>query len=209
MDCRPPASSVQGILQARILEWVAISSSRGSSWPRDWMHVFRLLRLQHWQVGFLPLSSWEAPRVDEHHSIHRRPEQNNKMDEGRIYSLCLTELGWSPGRGNGNPLQYSCLENSVDGGVWWATVHEVAKSQAQPSANSKIKTARNLSTLKVFPSIQTSGQVIWKLGKNEKNFLKTDSELFLFIVDFSFSICASKRISIFLPDGLKGKERVS
>ena len=35
MDCSPPGSSVHGISQARILEWVAISSSRGSSWPRD------------------------------------------------------------------------------------------------------------------------------------------------------------------------------
>ena len=35
MDCTPPGFSVDGILQARILEWVAISSSRGSSWPRD------------------------------------------------------------------------------------------------------------------------------------------------------------------------------
>ena len=35
MDCRPPGSSVHGISQARILEWVAISFSRGSSWPRD------------------------------------------------------------------------------------------------------------------------------------------------------------------------------
>ena len=32
-------------------------------------------------------------------------------------------LGRSPGEGNGNPLQYSCLENSMDGGAWWATVH--------------------------------------------------------------------------------------
>ena len=37
--------------------------------------------------------------------------------------------GRSPGEGNGNPLQYSCLENSMDRGVWWATVHRVAKSQ--------------------------------------------------------------------------------
>ena len=37
--------------------------------------------------------------------------------------------GRSPGEGNGNPLQYSCLENPMDGGAWWATVHEVAKSQ--------------------------------------------------------------------------------
>ena len=39
-------------------------------------------------------------------------------------------LGISPGEGNGNPLQYSCLENPMDGGAWWATVHGVTKSQA-------------------------------------------------------------------------------
>ena len=37
--------------------------------------------------------------------------------------------GRSPGEGNGNPLQYSCLENPMDGGAWWASVHGVAKSQ--------------------------------------------------------------------------------
>ena len=36
---------------------------------------------------------------------------------------------WIPGEGNGNPLQYSCLENPMDGGAWWATVHGVAKSR--------------------------------------------------------------------------------
>ena len=39
----------------------------------------------------------------------------------------------SPGEGNGNPLQYSCLENPKDGGAWWATVHRVAKSQTRLS----------------------------------------------------------------------------
>ena len=39
--------------------------------------------------------------------------------------------GSSPGEGNGNPLQYSCLENPMDRGAWWATVHGVAKSQAR------------------------------------------------------------------------------
>ena len=38
-------------------------------------------------------------------------------------------LGRSPGVGNGNPPQYSCLENSVDRGAWWATVHGVTKSR--------------------------------------------------------------------------------
>ena len=41
-DYSPPGSSIHGILQARILEWVAISFSRGSSWPRDWTQVSRI-----------------------------------------------------------------------------------------------------------------------------------------------------------------------
>ena len=42
-------------------------------------------------------------------------------------------LGRSPGKGNGNPLQYSCLENPTDRGAWRATVHGVAKSRTQLS----------------------------------------------------------------------------
>ena len=48
------------------------------------------------------------------------------MRETQLRSL---GSGRSPGEGNGNPLQYSCLENSMDGGAWWATVHGVAKNQ--------------------------------------------------------------------------------
>ena len=48
----------------------------------------------------------------------------NAGDGGSIPGLVR-----SPGKGNGNPLQYSCLENSMDKGVWWATVHGVTKSQ--------------------------------------------------------------------------------
>ena len=58
MDCSPPGSSVHGILQARILEWVAMPFFRGSSWPRDWTHVyciscFSRQILYHWDT-------WEA-----------------------------------------------------------------------------------------------------------------------------------------------------
>ena len=42
----------------------------------------------------------------------------------------VPESGRSPGVGNGNPLQYSCLENLMDRGAWWAMVHGVAKSWA-------------------------------------------------------------------------------
>ena len=48
--------------------------------------------------------------------------------------LCLIPgLGRPPGEGNGYPLQYTCLENSKDRGVWWATVHGVTKSWTQLS----------------------------------------------------------------------------
>ena len=42
-------------------------------------------------------------------------------------------LGRSPGEGNGNPLQYYCLENPTDRGAWWATVRGVAKSRTRLS----------------------------------------------------------------------------
>ena len=52
-----------------------------------------------------------------------------------IYFLYLCRHLWSPlpGEGNGNPLQYSCLENPMDGGAWWAAVHGVVKSRTRLS----------------------------------------------------------------------------
>ena len=48
-------------------------------------------------------------------------------------------LGRSPGEGNGNPLQYSCLENPMERGAWWATVYGVAKSQTRLSKHTTTK----------------------------------------------------------------------
>ena len=55
VDCSPPGSSVHGVLQTRILEWVVISFCMGSSRPRDWTHVSCIGRhtLYHW-------ATWEA-----------------------------------------------------------------------------------------------------------------------------------------------------
>ena len=55
MDCSSPGCSVHGILQARILEWIIISFSRGSSWPRDWTQVSYVSctgrqALYHWRL---------------------------------------------------------------------------------------------------------------------------------------------------------------
>ena len=60
MDCSPPGSSVRGFLQARILEWVAFSSSRGSSWPRDqiWVSCLRGRFFTIWATREVHCSVW-------------------------------------------------------------------------------------------------------------------------------------------------------
>ena len=63
MDCSPRGSSVHGVLQARTLEWAAISSSRASSWPRDptlgsWVSCFGRRVLYHWRH----LGGWKWSR---------------------------------------------------------------------------------------------------------------------------------------------------
>ena len=76
--------------------------------------------------------------------------QHNVGDMGLIPGL-----GRSSGEGNGNPLQYSCLENPMDGGAWWVTVHGVTKSQTR---------------LRDFTHSLT--HIILKLLKEKKNPLK-------------------------------------
>ena len=58
MDCSLPGSSVHGILQARILEWVAIPFSRGSSWPRNRTHVSYVSCISRWVLHHW--ATWEA-----------------------------------------------------------------------------------------------------------------------------------------------------
>ena len=60
-----------------------------------------------------------------------QPGWNLAVNEGDPGSI--PGSGRSPGEGNDNTLQYSCLENSMDGGAWWATVHGVTKSRTQLS----------------------------------------------------------------------------
>ena len=58
MDCSPPGSSVHGILQARILEWVAMPSSKGSSWPRNRSHISYLSCIGRWVLYHW--ATWES-----------------------------------------------------------------------------------------------------------------------------------------------------
>ena len=51
-----------------------------------------------------------------------------------LHKKYLTVIQHIPGEGNGTPLQYSCLENPMDGGAWWAAIYGVAQSQTRLSA---------------------------------------------------------------------------
>ena len=91
MDCSPPGSSVQGILQARILEWVAISFSRGSSQPRDWTQVSciagRLYRLRQPGVIGLLISKncfW--------YNFYQRVVISYKFSEGQVFCLPISMI---------------------------------------------------------------------------------------------------------------------
>ena len=68
-----------------------------------------------------------------------QPAESNSMKSSICFAVFSSDLGLipgsgrSPGEGNGNPLQYSCLENPMEGGTWWATVHGVTKSRTRLS----------------------------------------------------------------------------
>ena len=66
----------------------------------------------------------------------------NAETTGDVSSIPGSER--SPGRGKGNPLQYSCLENPTDRGAWKVTVHRVTKSQTQESTHSASTTLSSL-----------------------------------------------------------------
>ena len=108
MDCSIPGSPVHGILQARILGWIATPSSRGSSCSRDQTRVSHVYLL--WQRSSILLGS------------DSKDFACNAGDLGSVPGL-----GRSPADGNGNPLLYSCLENSMDRKACWTTIHRVTK----------------------------------------------------------------------------------
>ena len=91
-------------------------------------------------------STWHWDEVRGAHARLEREEQRwgcaqgfpgDSVGKDSAYSAgepCLIPgLGRCSGEGNGNPLQYSGLENSTERGVWWATVHGVTKSRTRPS----------------------------------------------------------------------------
>ena len=91
--------------------------------------VYTVHGILHVRMGSLSLLQW----------IFLTQESNRGLLHCRwiLYQLsyqgslgCLIDLSILFGEGNGTPLQYSCLENPMDGGAWWAAIHEVAQSRA-------------------------------------------------------------------------------
>ena len=78
MDCSPPGSSIHGIFQARILEWVAISSLKGSFWSRDPTHVSYISR-----IGSEILYHWATQKP-----------LNKNMGKSDIVMASLTQIGF-------------------------------------------------------------------------------------------------------------------
>ena len=115
VDCSPPGSSVHGILQARILEWVATPSSRGSR-PRDWTHVSYIYL--HWQkqvpyhCGHLgsPFSTMQVEKS------FAQSELEQGLGRGSWWQGSGRESVFSPG----NTLSFSGLFTGPVGWFIWA-----------------------------------------------------------------------------------------
>ena len=103
----PPGSSDHGIFQVRTLEWVA---TRGSGKAQG-------------QRGEL-----DSGRASQVVLVVKNPSANT---EDLRYLCLIPGLEISLEEGNDNPLQYFCLDNPMDRGAWWVTVHRVAMSRTQ------------------------------------------------------------------------------
>ena len=136
MNCSPPGSSVHGILQARILEWVAIRSSRGSSWPRDWTHISWVSCI----VGklFTHWATWEASvqfsRSVVSDSLRPHGLQHARLlcrspTPGAYSNLCPLSHWCHPTISSSVVPLSSCLQFSQHEGLfqWVGSSHQVAK----------------------------------------------------------------------------------
>ena len=97
MDCSPPGSSVHGIFQARILEWVAISFSRGSSQPRDQTRVSRIVgrRFTIWATReALPYAKINSKWIKDLNVTHKTAKTLKRKQRKSFMTLDLPMVSW-------------------------------------------------------------------------------------------------------------------
>ena len=108
IDWSLPGSSVHGIVQARILEWGAISSSRGSSWPRDWTHVSclagRVFTAENESENHSAVS--DSLRPHGWYTPWNSPGQNAGMDSSLFLQGLFPTQGSNPGLPNCRRILY-------------------------------------------------------------------------------------------------------
>ena len=148
VDCSLPGSSVHGIFQARVLEWGAIAFSRRilewvaypffsrTSPPRNQMGLLHC----RWILD--SIINWAGYLISDSKGVRKIKNLRMSIVEKWLYISTLRAFSvalWykdlfnvtqlPKGEDNGNPLQYSCLENPMDGGAWWAAIHGVSKGR--------------------------------------------------------------------------------
>ena len=114
-----PSNEYSGLISFR-KDWLVLLAVQGTLKSLLQHHSSKALILQHSAFFIVQLSH---PYMTTGKTI----ALTRWTFVGKIMSLLFNML--SSGEGNGTPLQYSCLENPMDGEVWWAAVHGVAKSQ--------------------------------------------------------------------------------
>ena len=98
-------------------------------------------------VWKMPVGSWVFPNGSGVKNLSA--SEGDKRDS-------VSNPGWgrSPGGGNGNPLQYSCLESPMDWGAWWATIHGVTMSRTRLSTHTRTHTHTPQEVLSFSSSVQ-------------------------------------------------------
>ena len=146
LQCRPDAAASRvftvKLIQAYCTQqpetkWVP-PEAQVQCYKRSQLFLFHSHYWQNMGQESLNMPSWLICSLHAHDNQKRKPELSLRLPRGFSgkESTCnagdtgsIPGAGRFPGGGNGNPLQYSCLENSRDRGAWWATVHGVSKSQ--------------------------------------------------------------------------------
>ena len=129
----PPANV--GDMRRGFHSWVGKSPRRGNGNPLQYLCLENPMDCSPWgrKESDITEVTWHAHTTYLRASLGAQSVKNppamqetsrNAIDQGSIPGLERC-----PGGGHSNPLQYSCLENPMDRGAWWATVHRVAKSR--------------------------------------------------------------------------------
>ena len=147
-------------------QWTWLCASPGWWWRTGKLGMLQLLGLR--RVGH----DWVTGRQEEHW-----------LEFPGLYSVGVWSVGGSgrsPGEGNGNPLQYSCIRNPMDRGTWRGTVHEAAKNQALLSD----WTLTHTKAFKILHSTSKESSSARKLpGRNQSPYLHCSTAQFLSLGD--------------------------